>query len=56
MICRKDVTTGSLIASTKVCMKRSEWNRNSEDQRSRWGDLQGRGYTNGDAVTMAPGQ
>lgn len=55
MICRKDVTTGSLIATTKMCMTKAEWDRNSEDQKRHWEDQQGRGYTAGDAVIMCDG-
>jgi TonB family protein len=46
MICRKDITTGSLIATTKVCMRRSEWSRASEDQKQHWSEMQGKCYTN----------
>jgi len=56
IICRKDITTGSLIATTKVCMKRSEWDHNSEDQKSHWVDQQGRGYTTGDGALMCDQQ
>jgi TonB family protein len=47
MICRKDVTTGSLISTTRMCMRASEWNRETQQQKQHWEDLQGRGYTNG---------
>jgi protein TonB len=45
MICRKDITTGSLIATTKMCMTRSEWARTSQDQKQYWQNLQGSGHS-----------
>jgi TonB family protein len=30
LICRKDITTGSLIATTKQCLTRAEWARQEE--------------------------
>jgi hypothetical protein len=30
LICRKDITTGSLIATTKQCLTRTEWARQEE--------------------------
>jgi TonB family protein len=55
MICRKDITTGSLIATTKVCMTRSEWARSSSEQKQHWDDMQGKGYTNGDRLISCEG-
>src|SRR3954467_12528698 len=48
MICRKDITTGSLIATTKMCMRQSEWERSTEQGKRHWQEMQGKGYTNGD--------
>jgi protein TonB len=55
MICRKDITTGSLIATTKQCMTRAEWTRANADMRDHWEGLQGRGYTN-NSEASADGQ
>ncbi|WP_197018425.1 energy transducer TonB [Sphingomonas sp. URHD0057] len=45
IICRKDITTGSLIATTKMCMTRSEWTRETANQKQHWEDMQGKGYS-----------
>ncbi|HKU93067.1 MAG TPA: energy transducer TonB [Sphingomicrobium sp.] len=42
LICRKDVTTGSLIATTRQCMKRSEWDRQQRQTQDSFGQLQGK--------------
>ena len=42
LICRKDVTTGSLIATTKQCMKRSEWDLQQRETRDKFEQLQGK--------------
>lgn len=47
MICRKDITTGSLISTTKMCMRQSEWERSTEEGKRHWQEMQGKGYTNG---------
>jgi TonB family protein len=33
LVCRKDITTGSLIATTKQCMTRAEWARQAAETR-----------------------
>jgi protein TonB len=47
MICRKDITTGSLIATTKQCMTRAEWARTQKEMRDHWDQLQGHSYSCG---------
>jgi TonB family protein len=42
LVCRKDITTGSLIATTKQCMKRSEWERQQRETRDKFEQLQGK--------------
>ena len=42
LICRKDVATGSLIATTRQCMKRSEWDRQQRQTQDSFGQLQGK--------------
>lgn len=42
IICRKDVTTGSLIATTKQCLTRSEWARQERITREAAEQLQGK--------------
>ncbi len=41
-ICKKSQTTGSLAASERVCMTQREWNRQSDDAKEMWGDIQGK--------------
>jgi protein TonB len=45
LICRKDITTGSLIATTKQCMTRSEWLLQEQNNRDQMDNLQGRGHS-----------
>jgi protein TonB len=42
LICRKDITTGSLIAATRQCLTRSEWERQSRETRDKFEQLQGK--------------
>ena len=42
LICRKDVSTGSLIATTKQCLKKSEWARQQTNMRDAAEQLQGK--------------
>ena len=42
LICRKDITTGSLIATTKQCLRRSEWVRQERITREEAERLQGK--------------
>jgi TonB family protein len=42
IICRKDVTTGSLVATTKQCLSRSEWARQERLTRDETERLQGK--------------
>ena len=39
---RKDITTGSLIATTKQCLKRSEWEMQQREARDKYEQLQGK--------------
>jgi protein TonB len=43
IICRKDTSTGSTIATTKQCMTSVEWERSRLEMRDHWEDLQGKG-------------
>jgi len=48
VICKKSQTTGSLAASERVCMTQRDWNRQSDDAKEMWGDIQGKkGSTHG---------
>src|SRR5690349_12087627 len=47
LICRKDITTGSLIATTKQCLKRSEWLQQEQQTREEIERIQGKGYCDG---------
>lgn len=42
LVCRKDVTTGSLIATTKQCLTRAEWARQERITREAAEELQGK--------------
>jgi TonB family protein len=42
LICRKDVTTGSLIATTKQCLTKSEWAAQARAARDATEQLQGK--------------
>lgn len=50
MICKKQVETGSLVKSRKVCRTRAQWTRITEFQRDEARDNQdrNRGTLNGD--------
>ena len=41
VVCKKTVRTGSLVASTRLCMTRREWTRSAEISQAEWGALQG---------------
>jgi len=43
LICRKDIKTGSLIATTKQCMTKAEWTRTQTQYRQQMEEIQGRG-------------
>jgi TonB family protein len=45
VICRRDISTGSLVAMTRMCLPRSEWQLTSEQEKEHWQDMQGKGYT-----------
>jgi protein TonB len=48
VICKKSQTTGSLASSDRVCMTQREWNRQSDDAKDMWDDIQGKkGSTHG---------
>ena len=48
VICKKSTKTGSLVASDRVCMTQREWNRQSDDAKDMWDDIQGKkGSTHG---------
>jgi TonB family protein len=44
LICRKDITTGSLIATTRQCLTRSEWARQEQQARDEVDGIQGKGF------------
>lgn len=44
LVCRKDITTGSLIATTKQCLTRSEWARQEKEARDDVDRIQGKGH------------
>ena len=48
VICKKSQKTGSLVGSDRVCMTQREWNRQSDDAKEMWDDIQGKkGSTHG---------
>ena len=48
IICKKSVKTGSIAASERTCMTQRDWNRQSDDAKEMWEDLQGKkGSTHG---------
>lgn len=48
LVCRKDITTGSLIATTKQCMTRAEWKEQEAVNRQAVEQMgQGRGFCGG---------
>ena len=47
LVCRKDIQTGSLIATVKQCLTRTEWARQQNQARDEVGRLQGVGYCDG---------
>src|SRR6185295_11741872 len=47
IICRRDISTGSLIATTKMCLSRYEWDRETDAQKQHRQDMQGKFYTSG---------
>jgi TonB family protein len=44
LICKKEVATGSLIATTKQCLTRSEWLRQEQNTKDDIDRIQGKGY------------
>jgi TonB family protein len=55
LICRKDITTGSLIATTRQCLKASEWKRQEQITRDAIDRIQGKGYCDGRGGPCNPG-
>jgi len=48
IICKKSVKTGSIAATERTCMTQRDWNRQSDDAKDMWEDLQGKkGSTKG---------
>ncbi|WP_197018426.1 energy transducer TonB [Sphingomonas sp. URHD0057] len=45
VICRQDTRTGSLVATTRMCLPRSEWQLTSEQEKEHWQEMQGKGYS-----------
>ncbi len=45
VICRQDVSTGSYLAMTRMCLPRSEWQLATEQEKQHWDDMQGKGYS-----------
>jgi len=54
LVCRKDVQTGSLIATTRQCLTKSEWARQERQVREDVGRLQGTGYCDGGGAPCLP--
>jgi protein TonB len=49
IVCRKDIRTGSLVATTKQCMTRAEWVRTQRQYQDQFEAIQGKGFCGGDA-------
>jgi TonB family protein len=48
IICKKNVKTGTLSAAERTCMTQRQWNRQSDDAKDMWEDIQGKkGSTHG---------
>ena len=41
VVCKRMKRTGSLVATSRLCMTRREWNRSADVNQSEWGQLQG---------------
>jgi hypothetical protein len=41
MVCKRMKRTGSLVATSRLCMTRREWIRSAETNQNEWGQLQG---------------
>lgn len=54
LVCRKDIVTGSLIATVKQCMTRSEWKEQEQQNRETASRLQGVGYCDGGGGPCLP--
>ena len=55
LICRKDITTGSLIATTRQCLTANEWKRQEQITRETIDRIQGKGYCDGGGGPCSPG-
>jgi len=42
VICKKSVRTGTVAAVERTCMTQREWQKQSDEEREMWGDLQGK--------------
>jgi hypothetical protein len=48
VICKRVKKTGSLVATERVCLSQTEWDRASAQSREPWDEMQGRkGMTSG---------
>lgn len=48
VICKKSIRTGTVGAVERTCMTQREWNKQSDEEREMWGELQGKkGSTHG---------
>ena len=47
ILCRRDNTTGSIVAKTIQCLTRSEWELQRGFTQDAWRELQGKGHTGG---------
>jgi TonB family protein len=54
LVCRKDIATGSLIATVKQCMTRAEWKEQEQQNRETASRLQGVGYCDGGGGPCLP--
>ena len=41
VVCKRMKRTGSLVATSRLCMTRREWIRSAEVNQNEWGQLQG---------------
>ena len=56
VVCKKQLRTGSLVASSRLCMTRREWALSAERNQNEWGELQGiKGSTREDQPTFPGG-
>jgi TonB family protein len=47
VICKRVPVIGSNVGTERVCQKKSDWQKSTEQSANEWRDLQGKGFTSG---------